>query len=85
MTSTLQLDDNSISISQETWNDLVTGPNSVAYSNVRSLAVDTVKRGGKFFIYRDNEDTSVLISCDRLSEVTQLVEQADKQRADLGL
>jgi len=86
MTVPLQVKDKNLYISEETWNDLKAGDNSVAYSSVKALATATVARDGAFIIHRDHEDdTSVLKNLHRSSELKEFFDAVDQQRANLGL
>jgi hypothetical protein len=86
MTVPLRVEDKNLYISEETWNDLKAGHNSVAYSSVKALATNTVGRDGAFIIHRDHEDdTSVLNSFHRPSELKEFFDAVDRQRTSLGL
>ena len=86
MTVPLHVKDKNLFISEETWNDLKAGHNSVAYSNVKAIATDTVARDGAFIIHRGLEDdTSVLNNFHRPTELKEFFDSVDLQRANLGL
>lgn len=85
MTIPVQIKDKNLFISEETWNDLKAGHNSVAYSSVKTVATAIVAHDGAFIIHRDLEDTSVLNSIHRPHELKEFFDAVDQQRTKLGL
>lgn len=82
----LQVDDKNLSITEETWQDLISGSNSVAYSSVKELVISTLMRDGTFTIYRGKSyDSSVINHIHRLEDGHILFDSVDQQRAKSGL
>ncbi|MGX9717004.1 hypothetical protein ACWYXJ_22525 [Janthinobacterium lividum] len=86
MTVPLQVDDKQLLISEETWKDLITGSNTVAYNSVKELAISAVMRDGSFVIHRDQpDDSSVINHIHRIADAHKFFDAVDQQRAKLGL
>lgn len=83
MNVTVEFDDPNLLIAEVVWNDLRTGKSTVALSSVRSTALETLKRGGAFMIYRN--DIGIMRRFDRLSEFETYLSEIDDQRKRLGL
>lgn len=79
---TVEFDEKNLWIAQEVWSDLTAGTSAVAFSSVRSTAVETLKRDGAFIIY---SEAGIMRRIDRLSELETFMSETGARRKELGL
>lgn len=74
--------DRSVSTSKTTWHDLIGNGTPTAFGGVVAAIRNVVAGGGHFMI--ENEDGSIHRRIDRMSEVEELVADANQERVIAG-